>query len=62
MDFLLSNKISKVVNCASDDVPNHFTKYGIQYLSYKWEEYKLVDVDQDLEDEIFDFIEEGFSE
>lgn len=61
MDFLLSNKISKVINCAGNEVSNHFGKFGIEYLTFQWEEYKLVDIDDGLANDIYNFIENAFS-
>lgn len=30
------NKITKIINCAAKQVPNHWESVNIQYLSYSW--------------------------
>ncbi|KAL0237645.1 hypothetical protein PCE1_001039 [Barthelona sp. PCE] len=35
-DFIFANCITHIINCCSDDVPNNFAQFGIQYLSFSW--------------------------
>ncbi|CAD8101727.1 unnamed protein product [Paramecium sonneborni] len=36
LEFLVTNKITKIINCAAKHIPNHWESIGIQYLSYQW--------------------------
>src|SRR5690606_23248608 len=35
-EFLFSNKVTYIVNCAGIEVPNVFTAKGIEYLTFAW--------------------------
>jgi hypothetical protein len=35
-DFLFSNKVLGIVNCAGATVPNSLGQYGIRYLTFRW--------------------------
>lgn len=35
-EFLFSNKVTRVVNCAGTETPNIFIDHGIDYLSFAW--------------------------
>ena len=41
LEFLKSNKISRIVNCAGDQVENTQEKHGFIYLTFNWEEFKV---------------------
>ncbi|CAD8186121.1 unnamed protein product [Paramecium pentaurelia] len=36
LEFLITNKITKVINCAGKQIPNHWESIGIEYLTYGW--------------------------
>ncbi|CAD8102853.1 unnamed protein product [Paramecium primaurelia] len=36
LEFLITNKIKKIINCAGKQIPNHWESIGIQYLTYGW--------------------------
>ncbi len=38
LDFLLTNKITHVINCAAKEVQNLYESAGILYLSFFWPE------------------------
>ena len=38
MDFIISNKVTHIINTVVKKVPNLWEKYGIQYLSVNWTE------------------------
>lgn len=38
LDFLLTNKITHIINCAAKEIPNHYETAGIAYLSFFWPE------------------------
>lgn len=35
-EFLFSNKVTRVVNCAGMETPNVFIDHGVDYLSFAW--------------------------
>jgi hypothetical protein len=35
-DFIMSNKISSIVNCAGSTVPNALRRFGCKYLTFRW--------------------------
>ncbi|CAK94791.1 unnamed protein product (macronuclear) [Paramecium tetraurelia] len=43
LEFIVTNKVSRIVNCASRQIPNHWESIGIIYLSFPW-----VDNDQQI--------------
>ncbi|CAK62015.1 unnamed protein product (macronuclear) [Paramecium tetraurelia] len=36
LEFLITNKIKKIINCAGKQIPNHWESIGIEYLTYGW--------------------------
>ena len=38
MDFIVSNKVTHIINTVVKRVPNMYEKFGIQYLSVNWTE------------------------
>lgn len=36
LEFVVANKVSRIVNCAARQVPNHWEPIGITYLSFSW--------------------------
>lgn len=41
-EFLFSNKVTHIVNCAALDVPNVFSEHGIHYLSFPWRDGSMI--------------------
>ena len=37
-ELIFSNKITHIINCAANDLPNNWENEGIVYLSFYWEE------------------------
>jgi hypothetical protein len=40
MEFMLSNKVMGVVNCAAHIIPNSLLRYDVKYLPFRWEDRK----------------------
>ncbi|CAK60349.1 unnamed protein product (macronuclear) [Paramecium tetraurelia] len=36
LEFIVTNKISRIINCASKQIPNHWESIGIIYMSFPW--------------------------
>ncbi|CAD8054754.1 unnamed protein product [Paramecium sonneborni] len=36
LEFIVTNKVSRIMNCASKSIPNHWESIGIVYMSYPW--------------------------
>ncbi|CAK83216.1 unnamed protein product (macronuclear) [Paramecium tetraurelia] len=36
LEFIVTNKVSRIINCASKQLPNHWESIGIVYLSFPW--------------------------
>jgi protein-tyrosine phosphatase len=36
LEFVVANKVTRIVNCAARQVPNHWEPIGVQYLSFAW--------------------------
>ena len=36
MDFLLTNKVTHIINCAGTELDNLWEKMGISYLTFNW--------------------------
>lgn len=36
LEFIVANKVTRIVNCAARQIPNHWESIGIKYLSYYW--------------------------
>lgn len=44
VEFVMANKVSRIVNCASRQVFNQFELAGIEYLSFKWEDNDIQEI------------------
>jgi protein-tyrosine phosphatase len=38
LEFVVNNKVSHIINCASKQIPNHWEPIGLKYLSFDWTE------------------------
>lgn len=36
LEFVVSNKVSRVINCASRQIQNHWESIGVVYLNFAW--------------------------
>lgn len=41
LEFIEGNKVTHIVNCAGDQVPNQWESLGIHYLVYTWQDSDL---------------------
>lgn len=60
--FFRENKVTRVINCCGKALDNYWEFQGIEYLTYTWlDTYSqtILDDDDVVADEIFDFIEEA---
>ena len=37
---MVANKVSRVVNCAGRQIPNHWSPIGIVYLTFNWNDHE----------------------
>ena len=60
LEFVVANKVSHIVNCASKQVANHWEAIGVQYYSLYWQDsdYQVI-MDKKAQnfDKLYDFIE-----
>jgi hypothetical protein len=35
-DFVVANKVTKIVNCSGRTILNNFTRLGVEYLTFRW--------------------------
>lgn len=64
LEFVVANKVSHIINCASRQVPNHWEPIGVRYLSLYWldnDSQVLFDTRDDTFSLIFEFIEQAVS-
>ena len=62
LEFVVANKVTRIVNCASRQVPNHWEPIGVHYLAYSWfdtENQVLLDASDKNFSSIYRFIEQG---
>lgn len=62
LEFVVANKVTRIVNCASRQVPNHWEPIGVHYLSYSWfdtENQVVLDSSDKNFSSIYHFIEQG---
>lgn len=62
MEFVVANKVTRVVNTAGTQLRNFWEPIGIIYLTLNWqddEKQTLFDAQEKIPDEIFKFIEEA---
>lgn len=62
MEFIISNKVQRVVNTAGMQLTNHWDSIGVQYLTLNWQDDEkqiLFDEGEKIPDEIFNFMNEA---
>ena len=58
-EFVVANKVSRVINCSGTQVQNQFTGIGVEYLTFNWldeENQILFDATDRAANEIYRFI------
>ena len=64
LEFVVANKVTHIINCASKQVANHWEAIGVKYFPLYWQDtdYQIiVDKKNQVFNKIFDFIEETLS-
>ncbi|CAK9039973.1 unnamed protein product [Durusdinium trenchii] len=64
LEFVVSNKVTRVINCAGRQVPNHWESIGVAYLTYYWvdaDSQVVLDTRDVVSSESFRFIEEALN-
>ncbi|CAD8207411.1 unnamed protein product [Paramecium pentaurelia] len=60
LEFVIQNKVTRIVNCAAKQLPCVFANYGVTYLKFNWlENEKQILFPNDTVNEIFQFIEQA---
>lgn len=36
IEFVMANKVQRIINCAGSQVKNQWTNLGVQYLTFNW--------------------------
>jgi protein-tyrosine phosphatase len=64
LEFVVANKVTHIINCASKQVANHWEAIGVKYFSLYWQDSDIqiiVDKKAVLFNKLFDFIESTLS-
>ncbi|CAD8107636.1 unnamed protein product [Paramecium sonneborni] len=60
LEFVIQNKVSHIINCASRQLPCVFENYGVLYLKFNWQENEQqVLFQNNIVNEIYNFIEQA---
>lgn len=62
LEFVVANKVARIVNCAGRQVPNHWEPIGITYLSFAWldtDHQIVLDASDKNFSTFYKFIEQG---
>ena len=65
LEFVVTNKVTHIINCAQRQVPSHWEPIGVKYLKLNWlndESQNLFESKDDLFDNIFDFMNAALSQ
>ena len=57
LEFISTNKVKRIINWSSNQVPNHWSSIGIEYLSFDWREEYQIHVNEDTWNSIYQFVE-----
>jgi protein-tyrosine phosphatase len=60
LEFIVTNKVTHIINCAGKQIPNHWEPIGVSYLTLNWMEtdYQvLFDAKDEVMNEIFKFMD-----
>ena len=36
IEFVVANKVQRIINCAGSEIQNQWTNLGVQYLTFNW--------------------------
>ena len=61
IDFLVSNKIQYVINCAAASVPCAWERLGVQYLTFYWRGSSDCDLSETNVERILEFIDQALN-
>ena len=59
LEFISTNKVTRIINWWWYQVPNHWSSIGIKYLSFNWREKDPLKITEDVWNTIFEFINSG---
>jgi protein-tyrosine phosphatase len=62
LEFVVANKVTRIINCAARQVPNHWEPIGVHYLSFAWfdtENQIILDSSDKHFNAIYSFIDSG---
>ncbi|CAE8633628.1 unnamed protein product, partial [Polarella glacialis] len=65
LEFVVSNKVTRVINCSGRQVPNHWESIGVVYLTYYWvdaDSQVILDQRDVVSSEAFRFVEEALQQ
>ena len=64
LEFVATNKVTHVINCAGLQIPNHWEPIGVKYLAYPWldnDQQVILDTKDVVANECYAFIDEAVS-
>ena len=61
IDFLVSNKIQYVINCAAASVPCSWERLGVRYLTFYWKGSSDCDLSESNVDRMLEFIDNALN-
>lgn len=63
LEFVVANKVTRVINTAGSQIPNHWEPIGVSYMTFAWEDNEsqilFSETNSSLPANIFKFIEEA---
>ena len=62
LEFVVSNKVTHIINCAGTQIPNHWEPIGVVYLTFYWldsDQQELFDEEDKITNEINNFTDEA---
>lgn len=58
LEFVVANKVTRIINWAGRQIPNHWEPIGVNYMTFFWGDEGFYDSMATTTQEIFEFIEE----
>ena len=58
----MANKVTRVINCAGRQIPNHWEPIGVSYMTFYWmdqDDQHVLDGVNEVANQTFDFIEQA---
>lgn len=65
LEFVVANKVTRIINCSGRQIQNQWNNIGVQYLTFHWldeENQTLFDALDKTTNDIFAFVEEAMTE